>query len=246
MKRLTAVLLLSGLLGACAADKAPVAEKAAIPAQVLAVGGMLPVTSVEGADLAQPAAAEWAEFAEHRVDLSLAPPVHQSINLRHAADTPDVPLFVQAASDGMRLYIRLRWEDATENAGTSREEFADGAAVQFALEGGAGTSFMMGTPTGPVNIWYWKAGSDGAQNLAAGGFGSTTALESAGLAAAADYSDGQWSLVFSRALASGGEHMADLSALKGHIALALWQGDTRQRDGLKHVTMGWIELAAAR
>jgi dimethylsulfide dehydrogenase subunit gamma len=246
MIKRTAILFFAALLGACAADNEPVIERVKIPAQALAVGGQLPVISLTGDALAQPGAAAWAEFPEHQVELSLAPPVHPSINLRHESDTPTVPAYVQSASDGQRLYIRLRWPDVTKSTATSREEFADGAAVQFALDAGAATSFMMGAAAGPVNIWYWKAGREDAQNLAAGGFGSTTVLDPAGLKVATHYSDGQWTLVFSRALAADGDYLVDFSSLTGHIALALWQGDTRQRDGLKHVTMGWIELGVGK
>ena len=162
-----------------------------------------------------------------------------------SAATP-VPVFIRAARDGENLYLRLRWPDASKNSSTGRTEFADGAAVQFALEGGDNTSFMMGAANGPVNIWYWKAGQEQAQNLAAGGFGSTTPLDSAGLISSSVYRDkGEWVVVFSRPLNTNGEHQVPLADGRANMAFALWQGADRQRDGLKHVTMGWVSLKPA-
>jgi DMSO reductase family type II enzyme heme b subunit len=152
-------------------------------------------------------------------------------------------LNLRAASDGEKLYLRLRWSDTSQDIATSREQFSDGAAVQFALGGGPSTSYMMGATTTPVNIWYWKAGSDEAQNLAAGGFGSTTRLDKGQLSASSVYRDGgEWVVVFSRPLTQMGEHQIDLTQDSLSIALALWQGDAKQRDGLKHTSPGWITL----
>ena len=49
-----------------------------------------------------------------------------------------------------------------------------GAAVQFALKAADVTPYLMGVAGAPVNIWYWKADDDSADNLAAGGPGSTS------------------------------------------------------------------------
>jgi dimethylsulfide dehydrogenase subunit gamma len=158
---------------------------------------------------------------------------------------------LRAATDGKKLYLRMRWTDSSESTATSRTDFADGAAVQFALgdaaaDGSPTTSFMMGAANGPVNIWYWKAGQAQPQNLAAGGFGSTTRLDPAGLTSTSVYrSSGEWVVVFSRPLDSEGEHQVPLGNGKASLAFALWQGDKKQRDGLKHVSMGWVALRPA-
>ena len=216
------------------------------PAQPLAVGGTLPVQQLHGESLANPRSASWNQYAEHLLELSLAPPVHPSVNLRYEADTPPLPVYLQAASDGERLHIRLRWLDDGENKATTRTRFADAAAVQFALDGGAGTSFMMGAPNAPVNIWYWKAGSDQVENLAAGGFGSTTVLPIQGLEASAGWQQGEWVVVFSRSLVAGEQHQVNLAERPALFSVALWQGESGQRDGLKHVSMGWINLGGGQ
>ena len=41
---------------------------------------------------------------------------------------------------------------------------------------------------------------------------------------------------------SGEEHQVDLTDGQALLSVALWQGESGQRDGLKHVSMGWINL----
>ena len=215
------------------------------PVTALPLGGSIRALKTD-ADLGDPENAVWREAQEYSMQLGLAPPVHPSINLRYDATAAAVPVFLRAATDGNNLYLRMRWADDSENTATSREDFADGAAVQFALGDVASTSFMMGAANGPVNIWYWKAGQPRAQNLAAGGFGSTTRLEPADLNASSMYrSSGEWLVVFSRPLQQSGEHQVALVNDTAHMSFALWQGEQKQRDGLKHVSMGWVELQLA-
>ena len=213
------------------------------PVQALETGGTVSLLQKPKADFSTPDSPAWRDAQEYSIDLNLAPPVHASINLRYDPAAPAMPIKLRAASDGQTLFLRLRWADATQNMTTTRDEFADGVAVQFALEGGDATSYMMGAAATPVNIWYWKAGSDQPQNLAAGGFGSTTQLELGQLSASSTYKESaEWVVVFSRPLSQEGDHQADLNSNGISIALALWQGDKRQRDGLKHVSPGWVTL----
>jgi DMSO reductase family type II enzyme heme b subunit len=258
MRKLLFTTLVTTLLTACgdskqqqpASEPTAPAEKPAVvidntPVEALAIGGTLVALNTDSS-LADPENAGWRDAQEYRLDLMLAPPVHQSINLRHDANAPPRPVFLRAASDGENMYLRMRWSDATENGTSGRTEFADAAAVQFALDAGASTSFMMGAANGPVNIWYWKASEAGAQNLAAGGFGSTTSLETAGLSSSSVYRDnGEWVIVFSRPIQARGDHQVALANGSANMAFALWEGDNKQRDGLKHVTMGWVTLQSA-
>ena len=219
------------------------------PVKGLAIGGsLLALRSTVALD--DPENPAWREAQEYRMELGLAPPVHQSINLRHDPSLPALPVYLRAASDGQNLYLRMRWADSSENRSTGRTDFADAAAVQFDLQaatdgGASSTSFMMGGPGGPVNIWYWKAGQEQPQNLAAGGFGSTTRLDQGALTVSEAYREqGEWVVVFSRPLAQPGEHTIQLNKSPANVAFALWQGEQRQRDGLKHVSMGWVSLQA--
>ena len=258
MKIILVTALIAVFIGACGSSEQDASvqppalpEKAAAvvidntPVEALAIGGSVRML-VTDQDLQDPENSRWREAQEYSMELSMAPPVHPSINLRYDPTTPAVPVFLRAATDGQKLYLRLRWPDNSKNTATSRTGFADAAAVQFALGDAATTSFMMGAPDGTVNIWYWKAGQEQAQNLAAGGFGSTTRLEPAGLVSSSTFRDnGEWVVVFSRDLDETGEHLVRLGTVPANLALALWQGDQRQRDGLKHVSMGWVTLEPA-
>jgi dimethylsulfide dehydrogenase subunit gamma len=258
MKTFVPPLLLSTLLVACGSPEpnatAPAAatqeQMSAViiddtPVEALAVGGSMLALNTD-ADLSNPENEAWRDAQEYRMDLGMAPPVHQSINLRYDPAAAAIPVFLRTGTDGRNLYLRMRWADTSQNTSTSRSDFADGAAVQFALGDAASTSFMMGAANGPVNIWYWKAGQPQPQNLAAGGFGSTTELDPAGLASSSVYrSGGEWVVVFSRPLEQNGEHQVQLDSGQASMAFALWQGDQQQRDGLKHVSMGWVTLELA-
>ena len=192
--------------------------------------------------LGQLSDAGWQTVPEYRAQLMMAPPVHTSVSLRYDPGTGPLQVWISAARSEDHYHLRLRWQDASEDRSNNREAFPDGVAVQFALQGGAATSYMMGTPEAPVNIWYWKAGA-GAENLAAGGFGSTTRLSPAGLRAEANYDVelAQWTVIFSRPLQAEGEFQVALPE-RTSIALAVWQGAEQQRDGLKQVSPGWIHI----
>ena len=189
----------------------------------------------------------WARIPAYRTFLSAAPPVHPSTALRFEPKE-GVHLYFQLARTSERLYVRLRWKDATQNRSTTVDAFSDGAAVQWALNG-ADTSYIMGSgPQKPVNIWYWRADHEAVETLAAGGFGSTTSLPEQSVTGKALYHaqrndrDNEWHVVMSRKLDSRGEHQANLQKGILPMAFALWQGEEGQRDGNKRVSHGWILL----
>ena len=196
-----------------------------------------------------PTATVWDRVPEYQVELSSAAPVHASIALRADAGEPPLPLYFSVVSDRERLYVKLRWVDGSRNVATRPDRFRDGAAVQFALDGGEATSYIMGSTDMPVNIWYWKSDSDSAQNLAAGGFGSTTLLPEQPVSAASHFrparleKDNEWVVVMSRPLNVAGDYTVALDGTKQQpLAFAVWQGEQQQRDGNKRVTQGWITL----
>lgn len=191
----------------------------------------------------------WERVPEYQVELVAAPVVHHSIDLRKSSAGAPMPLYFSVASDGERLYVKLRWRDATRDHETGMARSRDGAAVQFAMRPGEQTSHMMGAPNRPVNIWYWRPDGDRAENLGAGGFGSATILPDQPVSARSHYGtarvaqDNQWTVVLSRPLAAGGEHDARFEPGMVHaLAFAVWQGDLDQRDGLKRTTPGWINV----
>jgi DMSO reductase family type II enzyme heme b subunit len=144
----------------------------------------------------------------------------------------------------------MRWRDDSYDTATTSNQFRDAAAVQFSL-GDDNTSYLMGTgPQEAVNIWYWPGDGGAVQNLAAGGYGSTTILPTQTVSGQGHYenNDGdpnEWAVVMSRPLEVGGDYEASFRRLEVPVAFAVWQGSDGQRDGLKHVSDGWVMLQLA-
>ncbi len=241
-------------LSAAMLQLGPISAGAADP-NALAVepGGTIPLTVFPSRVFLRvandPREILWERVPEYQVELVAAPVVHHSVELRKASAGAPMPLYFSVASDGERLYVKLRWRDATRDRVTGMDHARDGAAVQFAMRPGEQTSHMMGAPNRPVNIWYWHPDGDRAENLGAGGFGSATTLPEQPVSARSHYGtarvadDNQWTVVLSRPLAAGGEHDARFEPGMVHaMAFAVWQGDLDQRDGLKRTTQGWINV----
>lgn len=195
----------------------------------------------------------WDRVPTYRTTLLPAPPVHRSVKLRFADEIEaGKPLYFQVARTDERFYIRLRWKDASEDRATTVDDFRDGVAVQYAING-VDTSYMMGSgPDNPVNIWYWRSDREAVENLAAGGYGSTTRLPEQNIVGDSAYvpdeysDDGEWHVVMSRPIEAGdSEHAANLERNPVPMGFALWQGNDNQRDGDKRVTHTWIRLDAA-
>jgi DMSO reductase family type II enzyme heme b subunit len=187
----------------------------------------------------------WAHIPLYRTLLSAAPPVHASTQLRFEPKEAQ-HLYFQLARTAERFYVRLRWQDPNENRKTNVDAFCDGAAIQMALNG-ADTSYMMGSsPEKPVNIWYWRADQEQVEDLAAGGYGSTTLLPDQAVTGKAAYHaeqndrDNEWHVVMSRQFDSPGKYQVGLQKGTIPVAFAVWQGAEGQRDGNKRVSHSWI------
>lgn len=191
----------------------------------------------------------WDRIPSYRTSLTVAPPVHPSTQLRFDADR-GTTLYFQLARSADRFYVRLRWKDTTRNVSTTVDRSRDAAAIQFALDGSTDTSYIMGSgPDKPVNIWYWRSDHENVvENLAAGGFGSTTMLPDQPVSGDVTYINGrnpvdrEWHLVMSREIGSEGDHQIDLNKDQIPFGFAVWQGNDGERDGNKRVVQGWILL----
>ena len=102
--------------------------------------------------LDDPSAGVWNKSSPIQVPLSgqiVTPPMGGS----------DGTVTARALHYDGKLYIRVEWNDESEDASTGRQnDFSDAAAVQFPVEDGESVpAFCMGNPDAPVNIWQWKA-----------------------------------------------------------------------------------------
>lgn len=190
----------------------------------------------------------WQLAPEYTVPLHIAPAVHQSIALQHDANRAGQPPSVQVAaiSDGDSICFRLRWDDETENRTSRLGEYRDAAALQFPLST-AVTGIVMGSPDAPVYIWFWKADTNAAEELIAGGPGTVSDVPGRGLARGlyrqrSGNGSGQWLVVFSQKLSDASAKVPALGALRSlPVAFAVWQGQRAQRDGHKYVS-DWHEV----
>ncbi len=236
-----------------AAAGSAVAQQGEANVRVVAAGETIAVTMIPSGVFLRvqndPTDAIWERVPEYQVWLEPAPAVHQSVSLWQSDSEGGMPLYFSVVSDRQSLYVRLRWQDDSRDVRTTVNEFRDAAAVQFAL-GNEETTYMMGSTEQPVNIWYWQLESDAAQNLAAGGPGSTSLLREQTVTAASSYQTSwgaghkEWAIVMSRPLPASGAYQVDLETrtTAQPLAFAIWQGRKGQRDGHKKASSGWILL----
>lgn len=191
------------------------------------------------ADAADPNGAIWAKAPSVTVPLQPAPLVHKAVS--GIAATARVT--VRAVRTRDALFIRLAWQDRTEDRRAGDPgSFADGAAVQFALDGQSTTTILMGNPGGRVNIWYWTAGGR-VESLLAEGFGTATRAPVQDVSGKGVHAGGTWTVVLSRSLKTEAEDGIRLEGPRAiPMAVAVWDGANRERDGFKAVSMEWHTL----
>jgi len=230
MKQLAAIGLAAATVGGFAAQTALAAPAAQRTIRVL---------SAPGADAASPEAGVWKKAPAMQVVLQPAFPGHPSIVGKPATGQ----LTAQAVRADGQLFVKLAWSDRTANTAIKdAAQFADGAAVQFPVNGKATTTPFMGDPKSMVNVWQWRA--DGrTENLFAQGFGTATRAPFEGLKSAAVRTDSGWAVVLARPLQVKPDEGASFSG-KGSmpVAFAVWDGENQERDGLKAVTLEWWQL----
>lgn len=204
--------------------------------QTKAVKALVTTTQL---DASKPDAEVWGKAPATTIALQPAFSGHQSI-----VGTPRITqIAVQAVRSQDRLFVKLTWDDASAN-GTVGDttQFADGVAVQFPVNGKAGTTPFMGDAKRPVNVWYWRANGH-AEELVAAGFGSATSLRSDGeVSGIGARTANGWQVVLSRKLAGAKEGVNLKRFREIPIAFAAWDGSNQERDGLKAVTLAWQKL----
>ena len=185
--------------------------------------------------------AAWDRIPAREISLTTAFPGHESIVGTSAVGQ----IAVQAARSADGVLVRLRWKDAAADTVKDVSKFADGVAVQFALDRKTTTVPFMGGGGNMVNIWYWNAAKNGAENMAADGFGTATRLPTQDVRANGRHAGGEWTVVFFRPYRSTEKSAIRLSPKGGRypVAFAVWEGSNQERDGLKAVTMVWQNLA---
>lgn len=198
--------------------------------------------------LLNPRDAVWNQSKPAKVLLNRTPRVYQteSTELRKPP-----ALEVRAWRAGGKLYVRLQWDDPTENKPIAPQKksgeggsaaqlykqptgetstFADAAAVMVPEKwaGGGFPSVVMGDQTTPSNIYYWNA-SRGTQVLRSTGR-ATQKPTGDKFNHQANYLDGKWTIVDELPDRADGTPMA----------FAIWDGQFQDRDGLKFFSVWYV------
>jgi complex iron-sulfur molybdoenzyme family reductase subunit gamma len=151
-------------------------------------------------------------------------------------------LKVRALYNASTLALHLEWPDERPAKERIIGAFADAAAIQWPVRYGPGEELPyvgMGYAGAPVALWFWRA-DNSVETLAAEGFGTLTVQPGDGVKVKGAWKDGVWRAVFVRPLeAAPGDHQLRLNpASQGlvPISFAVWNGEGRERDGLKRLS----------
>lgn len=179
----------------------------------------------------------WAKTQVQEIALATPPPLHPDTTLTPAV----VVLKVQAVQNKENVYLRLSWQDSSNNTQIKGlNDFKDAVAVQFPINRSKATNPFMGEKGKGVNIWRWAAG-DVVENLFAEGFGTLTPSDTQYLKGVGVYRDGGWTVVLSRSLSA--PTAKEISLGKNlPVSFAVWEGGNGERDGFKAATIQWIDM----
>lgn len=145
---------------------------------------------------------------------------------------------VRSLHNGTDVAVLLLYKDPKENPG-------DAAALEF-MVGDKKAHFAHGQKMpqvagGPVDIWYWKAGENKGTNMWAKGFKTLREQERQDVKAKGSWSNGQWRVVFSRALDNGDAEDKQFPVGEfTNIAFAVWDAANRETGAMKAVTSWWF------
>jgi hypothetical protein len=210
--------------------------------------------------LLQPDAPVWNQAPATSVLLNRTPRVYQT---EPAQQLPIPALEVRALRAGEKLWLRLRWDDATRNAPEApaakkgedapahlykrpteaTTSFADAVAVMFSDEwkGPPFPSLQMGDKNHPVRLFYWNA-SHGGEELNARGR-ATIARTGKSFLHRAQHADDHWMLTMqlTAPLPSGTLASAQSPLVPGSpLAFAVWDGAMADRDGRKWFSIWYV------
>ncbi len=197
--------------------------------------------------LLDPDASEWSSAPEETVALAgTSAGAQPNRYLRNALKGRSIgavgEVRVRAAHDGQSVYFRLEWRDPREDRVHVEGGYPDAAAVLFPLNGEAPLE-TMGSDGKPVNAWFWRPDiEEEPQNLTAKGLGTVTPAPGSGLESRSARSDGAWKVVLARPLAANGTSVKLAPGASTSIAVAVWDGGSDERGGVKAFSKAWRDL----
>ncbi len=155
---------------------------------------------------------------------------------------------VRAVHNGSVLAFHLDWLDPRHDVDHGdNTRWPDAAAVALPLHPDA-PLLSMGAPGAPVTAWYWRADSgEAGMQVVAEGPGSSRIVDRAQVRVAARWRDGGWRVVITRALRVDGatDVMQLESGSATRFGIAVWEGGSQERGGLKAFSGDWLPLELA-
>jgi cytochrome c oxidase cbb3-type subunit 2 len=134
-------------------------------------------------------------------------------------------------------------EEGTTAAAAPGSEFSDAVAIQLPAQLPSGPRkpyFLFGDAQNPVDIWFMDLAKKVATRYSGAGSKSLSVVEGEDVSAVASYDQGEWSVIFKRALrGSGGVTFTEDQYVP--IAFSLWDGAQRERGNKRGLTR-WMYL----
>jgi len=208
--------------------------------------------------LLDPVAPAWNSIPGEPLTMAATPLANQpSEYIKASRDEKQIGkvrnLMVQAVHNEQDIFIRLSWEDASENVAiTDNNQFPDGCGILMPLNASDAQHpdppiDEMGSKDAPVNAWFWRADfKDEPRNTIAHGLGTTQFSKKSPIQSKSTWGNGAWAVVFMRPLAvpDQKDEMTQLAAGKSvKVGFAVWEGSNGERAGVKSFSKEWRELA---
>lgn len=206
---------------------------------------------IDSASLLDPSQAVWREAPPQRLQLVQTPLSMQPSPWMQGAYQGRTWGTLSSASlrllhNGDVMAARVEW--AVPNpvkSSVSPNEFPDACALMLPFVRDA--SIFMGKDGAWVNMWLWRADGFGPFAVTAAGIGTSQRIDDGLVEATAVYAEGGWQVAFTRPLQPQDrtDHVPLRPGSSWQVSLALWQGATADRAGLKSFSPTWTELEIA-
>ena len=147
------------------------------------------------------------------------------------------------AQEGAASADDIFGEEEGTAAAASGSEFSDAVAIQLPAQLPTGPRkpyFLFGDAQNPVDVWFVDLAKKVATRYSGAGSASLSVVEGEDVSAVASYDNGEWSVIFKRALrGSGGVTFTEDQYVP--IAFSLWDGAQRERGNKRGLTR-WMYL----
>lgn len=154
---------------------------------------------------------------------------------RQNAVTSKASLGVEHTAGVWRILLTWECANPVRDASTNTNIFVDSAALLVPEVSGA-PMITMGAKDFPVEGAFWRADKKELIQINAQGLGTVTrSPANSDWKVIAEWTDGFWGVRF---------EVADWVPLNEHLQLgiAIWQGESAERAGLKSVTANWLNM----